>query len=74
VTLGGLRVTSGAETLLAAARDLGLLDLVIMGDSALRLEHCTTAELLPQDSGVEHRGCGARCPFWISAVNRHGNR
>lgn len=41
----GLRVTSGAETLLAAARDLGILDLVVMGDSALRLGHCTLDDL-----------------------------
>ncbi|HET6758171.1 MAG TPA: hypothetical protein VFH20_02735, partial [Propionibacteriaceae bacterium] len=45
VTVSGLRVTSGAETLLAAARDLGLLDLVIMSDSALRLGHCTIDQL-----------------------------
>jgi len=43
--LGGLRITTAAETLLACARDLGLLDLAIMGDSALRLGHCTTADL-----------------------------
>lgn len=42
---GGLRVTTAAETLLAAARDLGTLDLVIMGDSALRFRHCTVADL-----------------------------
>jgi hypothetical protein len=34
----GLRVTTPAETILAAARDLGVLDLVVMADSALRLE------------------------------------
>jgi hypothetical protein len=45
VTVGGLRVTSATETLLAAAHDLGLLDLVIMGDSALRSGHCTLEEL-----------------------------
>jgi hypothetical protein len=38
-------VTSAAELLLAAARDLGVLDLVLMGDSALRLGHCTIGEL-----------------------------
>jgi hypothetical protein len=43
--LGGIRVTSAAETLLACARDLSVLDLVIMGDSALRLEQCTVADL-----------------------------
>jgi|GEM_PF-5426278 len=41
----GLRITTRAETLLAAARDLGLLDLVILGDSALHLGHCTLKEL-----------------------------
>jgi hypothetical protein len=41
----GLRVTTAEETLLAAARDLGVLDLVIMADSALRLGHCTLTSL-----------------------------
>jgi very-short-patch-repair endonuclease len=44
-TVHGLRVTTGSETLLAAARDLGLLDLVILGDYALRFGHCTRDEL-----------------------------
>lgn len=41
----GLPVRTPAETLLAAACDLGILDLVIMADSALRQEHCTLTEL-----------------------------
>jgi len=41
----GVPVTTSGETLLGAARDLGLLDLVLMGDSALRLGHCTLTEL-----------------------------
>jgi hypothetical protein len=41
----GLRVTTPAETILAAARDLGVLDLVIMADCALRLGHCTLGDL-----------------------------
>jgi hypothetical protein len=41
-----IRLTTPAETLLAAARDLGVLDLVLMGDSALRLGHCTIDELV----------------------------
>jgi very-short-patch-repair endonuclease len=45
VVLGGLRLTTPAETLLAAARDLGVLDMAILGDSALRLRHCTLADL-----------------------------
>ena len=40
-----LRLTTPPETLLAAARDLGVLDLVILGDSALRLGHLTLTEL-----------------------------
>lgn len=42
---GGLRVTTPAETILAAARDLGVLDLVVLGDSALRSGHVTLTEL-----------------------------
>ena len=41
----GLKVTTPAETLLAAARDLGVLDLVVMRDSALRLDQVTRVEL-----------------------------
>jgi very-short-patch-repair endonuclease len=41
----GLRVTTPAETILAAARDLGVLDLVVLGDSALRSGHVTRTEL-----------------------------
>jgi hypothetical protein len=44
--IDGLRVTTPGETLLAAARDLGVLDLVVLGDSALRMKHCTLTELL----------------------------
>lgn len=42
---GGLRVTTPAETILATARDLGVLDLVVLGDSALRSGHVTLSEL-----------------------------
>jgi very-short-patch-repair endonuclease len=53
----GVLVASASETLLAAARDLGLLDLVLMADSALRLGHCTIADLA---DAAEHRRRGAR--------------
>jgi hypothetical protein len=43
--VNGLRVATAAETILAAARDLGVLDLVILGDSALRLRQCTLTDL-----------------------------
>ena len=52
----GIRITTGAETMLALARDLSVLDLVILGDSALRLEHCTLDELR---SSADQRRRGA---------------
>jgi len=51
-----LRVTTPAETILAAARDLGVLDLVVLGDSALRSGHVTLSELR---LCAEHRRRGA---------------
>ena len=51
-----LRVTSAPETLLAMARDLSLLDLVILGDSALHLGHCTPEDL---QRGAASRRWGA---------------
>jgi hypothetical protein len=41
----GLWVTAPAETILEAARDLGVLDLVVLGDCALRRGEVTIAEL-----------------------------
>jgi very-short-patch-repair endonuclease len=43
--LDGLPVATAAETLLACARDLDVLDLVPLADSALHLGHCTVDEL-----------------------------
>lgn len=43
--LDGLRVATAAETVLAAARDLAVLDLVPLADSALHLGHCTIDDL-----------------------------
>lgn len=40
-----VRLATPAETVLACARDLSVLDLVPLGDSALRLDHCTIEEL-----------------------------
>jgi len=42
---GGTTVTTAAETLLACARDLDVLDLVPLADSALRAGHCDVDEL-----------------------------
>src|SRR5215207_11079236 len=44
--IDGLPVASAAQTLLATARYLSVLDLVILGDSALRLKTCTVEELI----------------------------
>jgi hypothetical protein len=43
--IDGLRVATAAETLLAAARYLSQLDVVILGDAALHLGACTVEEL-----------------------------
>ncbi len=44
-TLGGLRVATPPEILLAAGRDLGLLDLVVLTDAALQRGDSTIADL-----------------------------
>jgi hypothetical protein len=44
--VGGVRVTTAAETVLALARDLCLLDLVVVGDAALRSGDVTVGELV----------------------------
>lgn len=54
----GLRVTDPAETLLAAARDLTLLDLVVLADCALHLGDVTPAELAAL-AGRRRRGAPA---------------
>lgn len=41
----GLRLANAPETLLACARDLSLLDLIVLIDSALHIEACTVTEL-----------------------------
>jgi very-short-patch-repair endonuclease len=43
--LGGVRAASAPETVLACARDLGLLDTVILGDAALRCGDTTVGAL-----------------------------
>jgi hypothetical protein len=45
VSRGGLRLATPGEALLAAGRDLGLLDLVLLVDSALHAGHCDICEL-----------------------------
>jgi hypothetical protein len=62
-TVDGLRITTGAETMVAAARDFGLLDLVILGDSALRCGHCTLEDLRrpPPNAVGEPRVCVRSC-------------
>jgi very-short-patch-repair endonuclease len=55
VTADGLKITTPAETLLACARDLGILDVVILADSALREEVVTMTELTVA-AGQRRRG------------------
>jgi very-short-patch-repair endonuclease len=45
ITADGLKITTPAETLLACSRDLGILDVVILADSALRQKDITITEL-----------------------------
>lgn len=42
---GGICLATPAETVLACARDLSLLDLVVVADAALHLRSCTRVEL-----------------------------
>lgn len=49
-TVRGLRVSAVDETLLACARDLSLLDLVVLGDGALHRQLTTKTELLASAS------------------------
>jgi hypothetical protein len=55
--INGIRVASAAETLLAVARDLSVLDLVILGDSALHQGACTVEQLstAAAERRAEHR-------------------
>lgn len=54
----GLRVTTPAKTLLACARDLGVLDVVIMADAALRACDVTMIEL--KIAAGQRRRCAPR--------------
>ncbi len=55
VRVGGLRLTSPADTLLACARDLGLLDLVVLCDAALHMGSCGNRDILAA-AGPGRRG------------------
>lgn len=56
--VAGLRVATPPEILLASARDLGLLDLVVLADAALSLGHCTLNDLR-QAAAQRRRGAPA---------------
>lgn len=56
--VAGLRVAEAPEILLAAARDLGLLDLVVLADAALQLGECTISDLA-RASSQRRRGAPA---------------
>ncbi|MGI8458868.1 MAG: hypothetical protein ACR2LI_12250 [Propionibacteriaceae bacterium] len=45
VVCSGVRLAAPAEVILSCSRDLGVLDLVVLGDSALRNQNCSVADL-----------------------------
>ncbi|MGI8530401.1 MAG: hypothetical protein ACR2KO_13095 [Geodermatophilaceae bacterium] len=53
----GLRVATATEILLAAGRDLGLLDMVVLTDAALHVGDCTMPEL--RQASSRRRGAPA---------------
>lgn len=55
----GLRLTTPAETLLALARDLAPLDLIVLADSAVRQGDVTVEELAHIATGTRRRGAPA---------------
>jgi hypothetical protein len=55
----GLRLTTPAETLLALARDLAPIDLVVLADSAVRRGDVTVDELARIATGTRRRGAPA---------------
>jgi hypothetical protein len=64
----GLRVTTAAETLVTCARDLGLIDLVVLVDSALHAGDVTLAELRAVAS--QHRRGAPRLREAITLADR----
>ena len=73
--IDGIRVASAAETLLAVARDLGVLDLMIIGDSALHLGACTIDQLSMAAAGRRRGAPRLRTvlPCSTVAASRRGN-
>ena len=55
----GLRLTTPAETLLALARDLTPLDVIVLADSAVRQGDVTVDELADVSTGTRRRGAPA---------------
>lgn len=76
VDLGGLRVAPLPETLLACARDLGLLDLAVLLDSALRRPDCSRSdvEAFAGSGRWALRRCRERLPTPTPARSRPGRR
>ncbi len=56
--VGGIRMSTPASTLLACGRDLEVLDLVVLCDSALHLEACTREDIAREAAG-SRRGAPA---------------
>lgn len=74
--INGIRLASAAETLLAAARDLGPLDIVILGDAAFHLRDAPSRSYrrrLPSDGAVL-RCCALLSHYWMNGASRPGSQ
>ena len=70
VTFRGLRVTSPAQTFLDLAQRLGLVDLVVLGNSLVRAGRTTPTELT--DRARHHRGPHSRLARQAASFVRDG--
>ena len=68
VTSCGLPVTTPAETLLACAADLDLLDVLVLVDAALHLGSCTIDDI---EAAMVLRRRGCLGGSWLSRLCRH---
>jgi hypothetical protein len=62
-TVGGLRLASASETVLACARDLCTLDVTVLLDSARRLGFCSPADLTTTATPRRRGGPGLKRAF-----------
>ena len=68
--VNGIRTASAAETLLALARSLHLLDLIVLADSALHFGDCTIEQL--SSTAAQRRRGAPRLRMAIPLLDRRG--